>query len=136
MIKFSVAARAISIKLDGEYNLLDNIKSNLRLQSSTSAASLPRSNSSQSITEETTSNTKIETLLLQSAFKFAKEAGIQELLDQIDEARTKYLSAIFLLNSLINPTENAPITSKFAQIQIQQSETLTVYLDLIQERLK
>ena len=96
MIKFSVAARAISIKLDGEYNLFDNIKSNLRLQSSTSAASLPRSNSSQSITEETTSNTKIETLLLQSAFKFAKEAGIQELLDQIDEARTKYLSAIFL----------------------------------------
>ena len=134
MIKFSVAARAISIKLDGEYNLFDTIKSNLRLQSSTSAGSLPRSNSSQSITEETTP--KIETLLLQSAFKFAKEAGIQELLEQIDEARTKYLSAIFLLNSLINPTENAPITSKFAQIQIQQSETLTVYLDLIQERLK
>ena len=133
MIKFSVAARAISIKLDGEYNLFDTIKSNLRLQSSTSAGSLPRSNSSQSITEETTP--KIETLLLQSAFKFAKEAGIQELLEQIDEARTKYLSAIFLLNSLINPTENAPITSKFAQIQIQQSETLTACLELIQERL-
>lgn len=140
MIQFYVAARAISIKLDGEYALFDTVKATLKLQSSASvgsisAASLPRSNSSQSITEDTSSS-KIETLFLQSAFKFAKEAGIQELLDQIDEARIKYLSAIFLLKSLINPTENAPITSKFAQIQMQQPETLTEYLDLIQDRLK
>ena len=96
MIQFYVAARAISIKLDGEYALFDTVKATLKLQSSASvgsisAASLPRSNSSQSITEDTSSS-KIETLFLQSAFKFAKEAGIQELLDQIDEARIKYLS--------------------------------------------
>jgi hypothetical protein len=126
--------------LDREYDLFDTIKSTLKLQSSASAgsilaSSLPRSNSSQSITEEASSS-GIETLLLQSAFKLAKEAGIQELLEQEDEARVKYLSAIFLLKSLLNPTENAPIISKFAQIQIHQSETLNSYLDLIQERLK
>lgn len=135
-----LAARAVSVKLDSEYDLFDTIKATLRLQSSASAgsisaSSLPRSNSSQSISEEA-SSPKIETLILQSAFKFAKEAGIQELLEQVNEARIKYFSAIFLLKSLISPTESAPITSKFAQIQMQQAETLNSYLDLIQERLK
>ena len=135
-----LASRAVSTKLDREYELFDNIKATLRLQSSASAgsisaSSLSRSNSSQNITEEALS-TRIELLLLQAAFKFAKEGGIQELLEQEEEARSKYLTAFFLLKSLVNPTELAPITSKYAQIQLQEMEQLYSYLNLIQERLK
>lgn len=96
---------------------------------------MSRSNSNQSISLEETSLPKIESLLLQSAFRFAKEGGIQELLEQQEEARSKYLTAAFLIKSLVNPTELAPITSKFAQIN-QQSPELIRYLDLIQEKLK
>ena len=135
-----LASRAVSTKLDREYELFDNIKATLRLQSSASAgsisaSSLSRSNSSQNITEEALS-TRIELLLHQAAFKFAKEGGIQELLEQEEEARSKYLTAFFLLKSLVNPTELAPITSKYAQIQLQEMEQLYSYLNLIQDRLK
>ena len=101
---------------------------------------MSRSNSNQSVTvvveEGTSSNPKIETLLLQAAFKSAKEGGIQELLDQNEEARSKYLFSQFLLKSLINPTELAPITSKFAQINQIPQDYLNRYLELIQDKIK
>ena len=137
--------RALSTKLDREYDIFDTIKTSLKLQPSASGgsistsipvpSSISRSNSSQNLNEDG-SNTKIEILLLKYVFKCAKEGGIQELLEQEDEARSKYLSAIFLLNALLNPTEFVPITSKFAQIQIPQTETLNSYLDMIRERIK
>lgn len=141
----SVVARAISAKLDREYDIFDTIKTSLRLQPSGSGGSLStsflvpyslsRSNSSQNVTEEG-QIPKIEALLLKTVFKCAKEGGIQELLEQDEEARSKYLSAVFLLKALLNPTEFVPITSKFAQIQIPQTETLNSYLEMIQERIK
>lgn len=96
---------------------------------------MSRSNSNQSISFEESSQPRIETLLLQSAFRCAWEGGIQELLEQEGEARSKYISAQFLIKSLINPAELAPITSKFAQIN-HQSLDLNRYLGLIQEKLK
>ena len=128
-----VAARMVSAKLDREYELFDTIKSSFR--SGASASSLSRSSSSQSVTEEVI---RIENLLLNAAFRSAKEGGIQELLEQYDEARSNYLLASFVIKSLLNPSELAPITSKFAQITTssESSNTLNRYLELIQERLK
>ena len=135
-----VAARLVSAKLDKEYDLFDVIKAPFRLQSSSnSASSLSRSSSSQSVLEEIGQNgVRIESLLLNAAFRSAKEGGIQELLEQHEEARSKYLLASFLINSLLNPLELAPITSKFAQIasSSDSSHTLNRYLELLQERLK
>lgn len=100
------------------------------------SSSFSRSNSSQNITEELQCNSKIETLFLQAAFKTAKEGGIQELLDQSEDAQSNYLFSAFLLKALVTPTDLAPITSKFAQIQIDNLENLNRYIDIIQERLK
>ena len=126
--------------MDREYELFDSIKTSFRLHSSTnSASSLSRSGSSQSVFEDVSGNVvQFETLLLNAAFRSAKDGGIQELLEQQEEARSKYLLASFLIKSLLNPSELAPITSKFAQISCppDSSQTLNRFLELIQERLK
>lgn len=138
MLKISLATRAVSGKLDREYDLFDTIKSSFRLNSSTS---LSRSSSSQSVIDAQDLNLttiKCETLLLNAAFRSAKDGGIQELLEQNEDARSKYLLASFLLHSILNPTEFAPITSKFAQISCspESSQKLNRFIELIEERLK
>lgn len=65
-----------------------------------------------------------------------KEGGIQEILDQQEESQSKYLFSVYLLQALVNPTDLAPITSKFAQIKLENPEIIKRYIQSIQDRLE
>lgn len=142
--------------MDREYEVFDSIKVNFKSllfqsssqsksnSNSTCSSSLTRSNSN-SIDNENKNNAnsisnqiRIEDLLLQAACRSAKEGGIQELLDNLEEANSKYLSAILLFNSLLKPSELAPITSKFAQIpviNINNQPFINKYLEILKDRI-
>ena len=146
--------------MDREYEVFDSIKVNFKSillsssqsksnsNSTTCSSSLTRSNSN-SINNEnynnanTNTNTnlnqiRIEDLLFQAACRYAKEGGIQELLDNFEEANSKYLSAILLFNSLLRPSELAPITSKFAQIPVINTNNqpfINKYLEILKHRI-
>ena len=115
-------------------------KSTSGFNSLTASKSLSRSSSSQNIAIDNSiyeSNLpKIEYLLFQSAYESAKEGGVQELLEQIDEAQTKYIFSSFILQAISRPTDFAPITSKFAQIRLAEDDSFNRLFERIRERIK
>lgn len=144
--------------MDREYEVFDSIKVNFKSllfqsssqsksnSNSTCSSSLTRSNSNSIDNENKNKNNansisnqiRIEDLLLQAACRSAKEGGIQELLVNLEEANSKYLSAILLFNSLLKPSELAPITSKFAQIpaiNINNQPFINKYLEILKDRI-
>jgi hypothetical protein len=146
LFSFDLVARTISSKLDQEYELFEQVKSVTSLKASkiqtsrlSASRSLSRSSSSQNIgTEDCIEDIqlpKIEIVLHKLALESAKDGGIKELLGQTEEAQHKYIFAMFLLQAITKPSDFAPITSKFAQISIEDCEQLNRLFDKIQERI-
>lgn len=127
-------ARWITQKMDQMFDMLDSIKSPSLL-----ASSLSRSTSSSSIgLEENEVSPSIESILYSYSCSFAKEAGIQELLDNHQEANSLYLIANFILQFLLKPCQTVPVVTLLANINQpdeHQKLNLSACSDKLQERL-
>ena len=114
----------ISFKTEDQYDFLDELKyhnkASALIKSSSSAAmssSLPsrQAHFLTAMAEEAVTTNVCE-IIYEHACRVAKDAGIQELLGNQKQAETAYNTAIFMLETIINPTKYVPLTSYLAQV--------------------
>lgn len=134
-----LVAKWVSWKMDQTFELLDSVKKSNR--PAVFGSSLSRSVSSTSIgTEEEVDeiSIRIEDVLYDFTCLLAKDAGIQELLENYDEAAALFSIANYLADCLKNPSEMAPISSLISNIpplDYDYKQSLINLSDRIRDRI-
>ncbi len=126
--------------MDQTFELIESVKRSNKTAAAF-GSSLSRSSSSTSIgidyeTEDLAFN--IEDILFEFTCTIAKDAGIQELLENFDEATTLYHTANYLVEFLQTPAQFAPISSLIADIPPLNPDYTTNFIgisDKIRDRM-